>query len=264
MFLKLLKQDFRATARLMLPVYVAAVLLALLSRIGPAIQSGRVEGGFLYVFTQLTSILFVLAMAAVVIVSFVLMIWRFKKNLISDEGYLMFTLPVSTGELIWSKLIVAIAWFFCSAVVAALCIMLVSYKNDMMDLFTNIHVAGFSDAQQRTMTLGVICSVLVTGVNVCLMFYAAMAVGQSVRSHKTLMTVVIFFVFYIVVQTLSAFFLSGTMTSVVGSMESLIEQDAAYTVASALMWRTIAFNAVVAAVYYAITHFMLAKKLNLQ
>ena len=264
MFLKLLKQDFRATARLMLPVYVAAVLLALLSRIGPALQSGRVDGGFLYIFTQLMSILFVLAMFAVVIVSFALMIWRFKRNLMSDEGYLMFTLPVSTGELIWSKLIVAIAWFFCSAIVVSLCALLVSYKNDMLDVFTSVNLSGFSDAQQRTMLLGTVCSVLVAGVNLCLMFYAAMSVGQSFRSHKTLMAVVFFFVFYIVVQSLSAFVLSGTLTSVAGSLESMMEQDAAYSVASALLWRTTAFNAVIAAVYYAITHFMLARKLNLQ
>lgn len=264
MFLKLLKQDFRATARLMLPVYVAAVLLAILSRLGPALQSGRVDGGFLYIFTQLMSILFVLAMFAVVIVSFVLMIWRFKRNLMSDEGYLMFTLPVSTGELIWSKLIVAIAWFFCSAVVVSLCALLVSYKNDMLDIFTSFNLSGFSDAQQRSMLLGVICSVLVTGVNLCLMFYAAMAVGQSFRSHKTLMTVVFFFVFYIVVQLLSSVVLSGTLTSVAGSLESMLENDAVYSVANALLWRTTAFNAVVAAVYYAITHFMLSKRLNLQ
>lgn len=264
MFLKLLKQDFRATARLMLPVYVAAVLLALLSRLGPALQSGRVEGGFLYVFTQLMSILFVMAMFAVVIVSFVLMIWRFKRNLMSDEGYLMFTLPVSTGELIWSKLIVAIVWFFCSAVVVSLCAMLVSYKNDMLDVFTSINLSGFSDAQQRSMILGVICSVLVTGVNVCLMFYAAMSVGQSFRSHKTLMAVVFFFVFYIVVQILSASVLSGTLSSVAGTLEDIMEQDAVYSVASALLWRTTAFNAVIAAIYYVITHLMLSKKLNLQ
>ena len=84
MFLKLLKQDFRATARLMLPVYAAAILLALFNRLSLALQDGRVESHFLYVFTQLASVLFVLTMAAIVVMSFVLMIWRFYKNYMTD------------------------------------------------------------------------------------------------------------------------------------------------------------------------------------
>ena len=78
------------------------------------------------------------------------------------------------------------------------------------------------------------------------------------------MAVVFFFVFYIVVQVLSSIVLSGTLTSVAGSLESMLENDAVYSVANALLWRTTAFNAVIAAVYYVITHFMLSKRLNLQ
>ena len=48
------------------------------------------------------------------------MVYRFYKNLMTDEGYLMFTLPVSRSQLIWSKLIVSMAWGILSAVLAAL------------------------------------------------------------------------------------------------------------------------------------------------
>ncbi len=43
---------------------------------------------------------------------------RFKKNLFTDEGYLMFTLPVKTSQLINSKLITALIWNACSWIVS--------------------------------------------------------------------------------------------------------------------------------------------------
>ena len=41
--------------------------------------------------------------AAAFVITLILTIQRFYKNLLTDEGYLMFTLPVSTGRLIWSQ-----------------------------------------------------------------------------------------------------------------------------------------------------------------
>ena len=264
MFLKLLKQDFRATARLMLPVYAAAILLALFNRLSVALQNGRVESHFLYAFTQLASILFVLTMAAVVVMSFVLMIWRFHKNYMTDEGYLMFTLPVSTFELIASKLLIAIGWFVCSAAVVWISSVIVSHNSDMLDVFVVGDVSAFQTPEGRRLLVGGVVFLVLSGLCGCLMFYAAMSVGQSFRSHKTLGTVLVFFAFYIAMQTLSVFLLSGTLSSFAGTLEAVMESDAMLTIANGLVWRYVAFEAVFTAVYYAVTHFMLAKKLNLQ
>ena len=211
MYLKLLKQDFRATARLMLPVYAAAILLALFNRLSLALQNGRVESHFLYAFTQLASVLFVLTMIAIVVMSLVLMIWRFHKNYMTDEGYLMFTLPVNTAELIFSKLTVAIGWFVCSALVAWVASLIVSHNTDMLDVFTVNDVSALQTPEGRKLLAGGLLFTLFAGICGCLMFYAAMSVGQSFRSHKTLGTVLTFFAFYIIMQILSAALLSGTL-----------------------------------------------------
>ncbi len=264
MFLKLLKQDFRATARLMLPVYAAAILLALFNRLSLALQNGRVESHFLYVFTQLASVLFVLTMIAIVVMSLVLMIWRFHKNYMTDEGYLMFTLPVSTTELILSKLTIAIGWFVCSALVAWIASLIVSHNTDMLDLFTINDVSVFQTPEGRKLLAGGLLLLLFAGICGCLMFYAAMSVGQSARSHKTLCTVLAFFAFYIVMQILSAALLSGTLSSLAGTIESMMESDAMLNIANGIVWRYAVFEAVFAVIYYAITHWMLSRKLNLQ
>lgn len=264
MFLKLLKQDFRATARLMLPVYAAAILLALFNRLSLALQNGRVESHFLYVFTQLASVLFVLTMAAIVVMSFVLMIWRFHKNYMTDEGYLMFTLPVSTTELILSKLTIAIGWFLCSALVVWAAGLIVSHNSDMLDVFTFGDVSALQTPEGKKLIAGGLLFFVFAGICGCLVFYAAMSIGQSFRSHKTLGTVLAFFAIYIVMQILSAVLLSGTLSSLAGSFEAMMESDAMINIANGLVWRYVAFEAVFAVIFYLVTHFMLSRKLNLQ
>ncbi len=50
---------------------------------------------------------FGIAIVGVSVMSVVLMVNRFRSNLLSDEGYVMFSLPVSVHELVWSKIIVS-------------------------------------------------------------------------------------------------------------------------------------------------------------
>ena len=264
MFLKLLKQDFRATARLMLPVYAAAILLALFNRLSLALQDGRVESHFLYMFTQLASVLFVLTMTAIVVMSFVLMIVRFHRNYMTDEGYLMFTLPVSTAELIFSKLLTAIFWFLCSVLIFWVSTVIVSHNSDMLDIFVVGDISAFRTPEGKRLLLGIALFLALAGICGCLLFYAAMSIGQSFRSHKTLGTVLAFFALYIVMQVLSSVLLSGTLSSLAGTLESVMQTDAMMTIGNGLIWRYVAFEAVFSAVFYTITHLMLARKLNLQ
>mgnify|MGYP006988889638 CR=1 FL=1 len=55
------------------------------------------------------------AIVAAVVMTVVLMVSRFYRNLLRNEGYLMFTLPVSAHALVWSKLIVSLVWFLLTA-----------------------------------------------------------------------------------------------------------------------------------------------------
>lgn len=65
----------------------------------------------------LVAVAFVLALLATFIVAVVLAVFRFRKNLLTDEGYVMFTLPVSPHSLVCSKLIVSTVWFLGAVVI---------------------------------------------------------------------------------------------------------------------------------------------------
>ncbi|MFR7768693.1 MAG: hypothetical protein ACLU0Z_08965 [Oscillospiraceae bacterium] len=129
---KLLKQDFRATARIILPVYAAVPVLGLFT--GLITRLCENQNGFLIrAIGALVSFVFSLSLIAAVVTTIVLMILRFYRNLMTDEGYLMFTLPVSTTELICSKLIVSVVWFLGALAVDALGLLVTgrfgSYQN---------------------------------------------------------------------------------------------------------------------------------------
>ena len=103
MLRKLLKHEFRATARIMLPLFGLLVLASVGANLS---IRGMLDSDstFLSTLGTILIMLFTVAIVAVGIMAFILMINRFYKNLLQDEGYVMMTLPVSIHQQIWSKL----------------------------------------------------------------------------------------------------------------------------------------------------------------
>lgn len=90
---KLIKHEFRATGRLMAPLFGAMLLLAVFVRVSDLILSAADVPVFFEALNSLLLIVYVLAILSVTVFSTVLMIKRFHQNFLTDEGYLMFTLP---------------------------------------------------------------------------------------------------------------------------------------------------------------------------
>lgn len=67
-------------------------------------------------FAAIFVVLFFLSVMALAAVTVVVIVYRFYKNLLGSEGYLMHTLPVTVHQLIWSKLIAAVVWMAVTSV----------------------------------------------------------------------------------------------------------------------------------------------------
>ena len=119
MLTKLLKHEFRATARIMGPLYLVLLAVALGFNFSARLMD---SGNFvLNMLAALVVMAYVVAITAVFIVAFILMLQRFYKNLLGDEGYIMFTLPASVHQHVWSKLIVSAVWFIATGVPVCFC-----------------------------------------------------------------------------------------------------------------------------------------------
>ena len=127
---KLMKHELRATSRTMLPLLLLTLLLSIFLRIAMAVMP-RTDAPIVGVLYGLLITAFVLAIIGTAVFSVVLMVARFHKNPMTDEGYPMFTLPVSVHQLLWSKLLVSMLWFVAVFFVDALAILLTVYENGM-------------------------------------------------------------------------------------------------------------------------------------
>jgi len=126
MLRKLMKHEFRATGRTMLPLF----LIVLATAVGANLSAhGLMDNGsrFLDMLGSLLVIAFGFAVFAVCIMALVVMVQRFYKNLLQDEGYVMMTLPVSVRQQVWSKLIVSAVWFAATLLVVCLSSCIVAF-----------------------------------------------------------------------------------------------------------------------------------------
>ncbi|MEG2407137.1 MAG: ABC-2 transporter permease, partial [Clostridiales bacterium] len=107
---KLLKYELKSTARTFIPLYAAILVVA--------IVNGFTVGTEMFEIQGIATLILGGLMVALFVITIVVIIQRFKKNLLEDEGYLMFTLPVSPKMLVLSKYIVSLIWAILSGIVA--------------------------------------------------------------------------------------------------------------------------------------------------
>ena len=277
---KLIKHEFRATGRLMAPLFGALVLLALVVRANDLVfQHVESYSAFLNILNTLLIIAYVLALFGVMVFSTVLMIKRFHQNFLTDEGYLMFTLPTSVHSLLWSKLITAALFFIFTFLAEALSVAVVVWRGGLArEMFT-----GFADlframdsyymANGLAFALEMLALLFVSLLVTCLLFYAPMSIGYSFANHKGLLSVVFYFVIQAVLQIFGVAVLAGAVNDtafhrlLTDAMDNLGRIDTPVTAMQAAhgtMLLALFTELFLGAILYFLTYFMLRKHRNLQ
>ena len=111
MLKKLLKYDILSMFPYYLMCAAVCVGLAIVTRLMFLIEPSTKQAGesVLFIGSQVgTTVLLVIACCAVLAFAALFPAVRFYRNLLRDEGYLMFTLPVTPTELYFSKLLSAL------------------------------------------------------------------------------------------------------------------------------------------------------------
>ncbi|HJB14229.1 MAG TPA: hypothetical protein H9787_11050 [Candidatus Oscillibacter excrementigallinarum] len=269
MLTKLLKHEFRATARIMGPLYLVLLAVALGFNLSARLMD---SGNFvLNMLAALIILAYVAAIIGVFVVAFILMLQRFYKNLLGDEGYIMFTLPASVHQHVWSKLIVSAVWFIATGVVVILSAFVaaadVSFFTDLLDVFPKLfeQLNAYYAFNGTAFLLEFLALMLAACMSFSLQFYAALAVGHSFANHKMALSVVFFFVFQFVMQMASGILLisldNGAIRHLLAAMNFHVTGVAAMHVA---MLGLIILSVLYGAVFYIVTTITLKKRLNLE
>lgn len=208
--LKLLKYEWKACARICLPMYAAVLLLAVINRLT---MTDRVQELMYGIPTALLALLYFAVMIAVLVVTEVILIQRFYKSLLGDEGYLMFTLPVTVGQHIWAKTIIAVVMSIISIAVAVLSIGIIGSGAQMLvglwDVLASIGRSFVDNPNTLFYTIESIVWVLLLAGVAMLFIYLCIALGHLAKKHRVLMAVVWYFVLTTVLQFLFMFFIMG-------------------------------------------------------
>ena len=269
MLTKLIKYEFKSTSRIMWFLYGALIvvggLLGLTLRVNSDIfnpyysYSETSNTVFSILFGSLT-LIYILMLQAVVIMTAIMIITRFNKNLLGDEGYLMHVLPVKTHQLITSKIVIAMLWGVIAAVSAFFSIILLSITSGFMGfLFEEYSLTEILDWIVHGFTLDTflfIVMLILVSITSILEFYFAMAVGNLANKNKFLYAVLTYIGIQVILSILTTILAFNSGGSLV---EVLIYED---TMQPYLI-NTIIQSLVLGSGLFYGTNYILKNKLNL-
>lgn len=263
MLSKLLKYEFKATARYFAPIYLALLGFALINKFIKPFETIESSNNFTLqaVISFLTTAAYFALIVGVIVMTVVIMIQRFYKNLLSDEGYLSFTLPVETWKHILNKLLISLLWSFLSVVVTICSILILVDFADIREIFTVI-LEGFNTFLGTAGFFTVPIYMLLMAASGITMIYAAIALGHQFSGHKLIASFGMYCALYMgyqIVLTLFIFLFSKTLfkTFFISTVPALADINTII-----LIFTFIA--ALFVSVNFTITNVVLKRKLNLE
>lgn len=274
MLRKLIKYEVKATARWFFPLYISIVLFAIINRFLLSFHftaNGNVNV-LRVALTTISMLVYILLFMGTMIISLVVVIQRFYKNLLGDEGYLMFTLPVKTWQHIGSKLIIATLWNLLSGIVGFCSIMIIIPVGQMKNvLFALSTVSKIFNAPDLIL-FGVL--LLASIARTVMEIYAAIALGHLFNKHRVLLS----FAFYLGINTLSQVLFMLVLPFVYMPITNIIMADALSEITmkteilpyglipqiSTFSLFMLVITVIATAGYFIATNYLLKSRLNLE
>lgn len=249
---KVFKYEMKHSVRILLPVYIAIVAIALITGlIVPMSSDGGLDFNFSYnidgnenVMNGLAGFFFliywvIIIVAGVVTISVISK--RFKNGLLGDEAYLNLSLPVTIGEHLWGRIFMILVWGFISLVM-----MLISF---IALCIKNLSIIHF-EADWLYIFFGIILFDLSWNLCILLFTYLINSIGHLSKKHRTMVKLIAI----IVIISFTSRLIGGITYNFLSDSENP---------ASMLYWNAL-FGLICSAIYGTATYFILKLKLNLE
>lgn len=268
MLAKLIKYEIKATSRWFLPLYLSILIFAFLNKlliINPLLNNGSIAAGnsFLSILRGIMSTLlmfvYVILLVGTFVATLIVVIQRFYKNLLGDEGYLMLTLPVNTWQHILSKLLVSMLWCILSVLVAICSILVIIPKENLPQLSDLLRQLKELFGTSGSIMLFIF--MILAPIMTILEIYSAISLGHLFKKHRLLLS----FGMYIAIDTITQF-VWLLILSLVGYLTSR-PFNASFDIAvqvKNMMGTIIVLCAVFSVGHFCLTSYLIKRKLNLE
>ncbi len=302
MFAKLLRHDFKSVGKATRPLCIGALIITMLGFLASTVQSYvAVYGQKLSVlafeayqagdtalhdthinqytvvslgsFALSLSMLFVFLLLGIAMLTvMVLVAVNFYKTLITDQGYLTFTLPVSPTKILLSKILNGFIWNVIALlilVLGAILIVVPSVSINEQSLF--IYLFDFKELDKMNLTLTIILLIenAFFGILASEIFYffAIFLGGIVAKKHKLLaggaVIVVGHIIYYIVEQVFSTLLTVGAFLYTSGEIWEDVAMLDPLIITNITLLFSFVSSVAIAVVFFFITNWLMNKKLNL-
>ena len=287
MYRKLCKYEFKSIARTLLPIYLAVIAVSIINAFSEKIGSGSLMSGssflgtgslfsnILGLFQAVAAFAYFGVLVALFVLTTVVIIQRFYKGLLCDEGYLMFTLPVKTWHLVASKATVAFVMSVLSGITAMISILILGLgaTADPLGLLANLfdfqgwarvlHQLNIQYPAWPLYVIEFIVMCILTALAALFHVYVSMAIGHLARKHRVMMSVVAYIIISMALSFISGFvlILVGASNLYIGAWLAQLSPTANMHV---LLIGMILWNFIELVVFAIGTERILSKKLNLE
>ena len=273
MLSKLLKYEFKSTGRTFglcyAGVVAAALLLRILGLLSDSIGFSDTLPRSVVLFTEfltgLSGVAYAVMIVAVCVITFLLILQRFYKNLLSGEGYLMHTLPVRPWQHIASKLIAAVVWTVLSFFVVCVSVLVLCADHTLLPGFVQeMAELQRAFAAEYQIPLWLLCGEFI------LMMLVSLAVSILqiyADKHRIAMAVVAYFVIQFALSILMyALILMGLFVpeGIWFAVGSMLDSMGVAGLTSTMLLGVTAANVVLGAIFFVVTEFLMRRRLNLE
>ena len=261
---KLLKYELKATSRVFIPLYIAILVVSIVNGLSLNLEIFNIQG--------LATIILMCLFISLFVITIVVTIQRFNKNLLKDEGYLMFTLPVSSKYLVLSKYLTSLIWTFLSFVVAFLSFtiifMIPTYKYFDFSYFINEFNLLFSNMLNLNILgqfLKIILLMIISYTIFIFNVYLALSVGQLpiFNRYRNISS----FIGFLVINLLISY-VQNIVDNAFVNIEAIDNINYAINSVTSIVSKglniAIVINLIIILVLFFATTYILDKKLNLE
>ena len=265
---KLLKYELKATSRVFIPLYIAILVVSIVNGLSLNLEILNIQG--------LATIVLMCLFISLFVITIVVTIQRFNKNLLKDEGYLMFTLPVSSKHLVLSKYLTSLIWTFLSFVVAFLSFtiifMIPTYKYFDFSYFINEFNLLFSNMLNLNILgqfLKIILLMIISYTIFIFNVYLALSVGQlpifnRFRSVSSFIGFLVINLLISYAQNIVSLFVNDASVNIEAIDNINYAINSVTSIVSKGLNIAIVINIIIILVLFFATTYILDKKLNLE
>ncbi len=207
--------------------------------------------------------LFSLVIAGISFSTWIIVAVRFYKNLFTDEGYLTWTLPATSTQLLWSKIISGAIFCAIDILASAIGIILLVTGKNVVEAYSHIS-ADVTEALGMPLSMFGLCLLIIfffSTIFSVIMIYFCIVIGQLFPGHRVLGAIIVYFVVSFVIQIITVVVM--LVLNLYPSVDLLPEGQTAAHYFFAIISMSVGIATVTAIPQYIVTHYIMKKKINL-